>query len=343
MKNAPITITDIAKALNFSTSTVSRALRNSYQISEETKRIVQQYAKENNYHPNLVAQSLKSNKSKSIGVMLSSIPNNFYAEVINGIESIAYSKGYHIIITQSHESEEREARNVEHLTWRSVDGLLISLSSETTDTNNLQKLHEKGVPIVFFDRVSACINTHRVTADNASGAYYLTKHLLEEGYQRVAQITSPKELSITAERNAGYEKALTENNVAVDDRYIKYCAHGGMHLNEIEEAVNELLDMSQPPDAIFTASDRITIGCFAILHKKKIAIPGQVALAGFCNFSSPELFNPSLTTIRQPAFEMGKAAAELLIQLIETKRPVTEFEDRILPTELDIRNSSKKV
>src|SRR5918995_6709605 len=128
MKNDPITITDIAKALNFSTSTVSRALRNSYQISEETKRIVQQYARENNYHPNLVAQSLKSNKSKSIGVMLSSIPNNFYAEVINGIESIAYSKGYHIIITQSHESEEREARNVEHLTWRSVDGLLISLS-----------------------------------------------------------------------------------------------------------------------------------------------------------------------------------------------------------------------
>ncbi len=342
MKVEPITITDIAKALNISASTVSRALRDSYQISAETKRIVKEYAEKYNYHPNLVAQSLKSNKSKSIGLMLCSVPNNFFAEVISGIESIAYNRGYHIIITQSHESQERETKNLEHLSWRSVDGLLISLSSETTDVTYLQKMHGQGVPIVFFDRVSDCIDTHQVTADNIGGAYEVTKHLLQNGCRRIAQVTSSQGLSITIERSEGFLKALAEYAIPVNKNYIKYCQHGGMLMEEIETAVNELLSMPEPPDAIFTASDRITIGSFAILHKRNIPIPEEIAIAGFCNFSSPELFNPSLTTIRQPAFEMGKVAAELLIQLIESKRPVTKFEKKILPTELFKRKSSEK-
>ena len=343
MKNEPITITDIAEALGFSASTVSRALRDSYQISEETKRKVKEYASKHDYHPNLMAQSLKSNKSKSIGLMLCSVPNNFYAEVISGIESIAYNRGYHIIITQSHESEEREAKNLEHLAWRSVDGLLISLSSETKDVRNLQKMHANGVPIVFFDRVSDCIKTHQVIADNIGGAYELTKHLLQSGCKRIAQITSSEELSITSERTAGYLKALAEFNIPLNEGYIKYCQHGGMLTEEVEAAVDGLLSMKEPPDAFFAASDRITVSSFAILHKRNIAIPAEIAIAGFCNFSSPELFNPSLTTIRQPAFEMGKVAAEQLIHLIESKRPVTSFETIVLPTELCIRKSSVKI
>ncbi|MEO7768577.1 MAG: LacI family DNA-binding transcriptional regulator, partial [Ferruginibacter sp.] len=331
MKIESITITDIAKALNFSSSTVSRALRDSYQISDETKRIVKEYAKKNNYHPNLVAQSLKSNKSKSIGLLLCSVPNNFFAEVVSGIESIAYTRGYHIIITQSHESQEREDSNLEHLSWRSVDGMIVSLSSETTDMSTLQRIHEQGVPIVFFDRVSDCFKTHQVVADNIGGAYNLTKHLIESGCRNIAQITSPKSLSITRERKEGYLKALAEYDIPFNEDYIKYCDHGGMLIDEIEAAVQELLDMNIPPDALFTASDRITIGAFAFLHRKNIPIPDKIAIAGFCNFSSPELFNPSLTTIRQPAFEMGKTAAELLIKLIESKRPETNFEKRILP------------
>ncbi|MBC7886970.1 MAG: LacI family DNA-binding transcriptional regulator [Ferruginibacter sp.] len=342
MKIESITITDIAKALNFSSSTVSRALRDSYQISEATKRIVKDYAKKNNYHPNLVAQSLKSNKSKSIGLLLCSVPNNFFAEVISGIESIAYNSGYHIIITQSHESQEREARNLDHLSWRSVDGLLVSLSSETMDMSKLQKIHSGGVPIVFFDRVSDCIKTHQVVADNIEGAYRLTKHLIESGCRNIAHITSSPGLSITSERREGYVKALTEYNIPVNENYIKYCPHGGMIMEEIEVVIQELLNMKQPPDALFTASDRITIGSFAFLHKKNIRIPEQIAIGGFCNFSSPELFNPSLTTIRQPAFEMGKTAAELLIALIESKRQETNFEKKILPTELFVRKSSVK-
>ena len=342
MKNEPITISDIAKALNFSSSTVSRALRDSYQISEATRRIVKAYAEKHNYHPNLVAQSLKSNKSKSIGLLLCSVPNNFFAEVISGVESIAYNSGYHIIITQSHESAEREARNLEHLIWRSVDGLIVSLSTETKDMSKLQQIHANGVPIVFFDRVSDCIDTHQVVADNIGASYNLTKHLLEGGFRKIAQITSAEDMSITHERNEGYFKALAEFGIPAREDYIQYCRHGGMMIEEIETSVQKLLDLKEPPDALFTASDRITIGAFAFLHKKKIRIPDQMAIAGFCNFSSPELFNPSLTTICQPAFEIGKTAAELLIKLIESKRPATSFEKRILPTELIIRDSSVK-
>lgn len=342
MKSDPITITDIAKALNFSSSTVSRALRDSYQISEATKRIVKAYAEKHNYHPNLMAQSLKNNKSKSIGLMLCSIPNNFFAEVISGVESIAYNSGYHIIITQSHESADREAKNLEHLSWRSVDGLIVSLSTETKDMSKFQQIHANGLPIVFCDRVSDCIDTHQVVADNIGGAYNVTKHLLESGFRNIAQITSAEDMSITHERNEGYYKALGEFGIPAREDYIQYCQHGGMIKEEIESSLQTLLDLKKPPDALFTASDRITIGAFAFLHKKKIRIPDQMAIAGFCNFSTPELFNPSLTTICQPAFEMGKTAAELLIKLIESKKPTTIFEKRILPTQLIIRNSSVK-
>ena len=342
MKSETITIKDIARALNMSSSTVSRALRDSYQISEETKQLVTSYAKKYNYHPNLMAQSLKSNKSKSIGLVLCSVPNSFFAEVVSGIESIAYNMGYHIIITQSHESQEREARNLEHLDWRSVDGMIVSLSTETTDMSSLQKIHAKGIPIVFFDRVTDCIKTHQVVADNIGGAYQVTRHLIESGCKRIAQITSSHDLSTTLERIEGYKNALAAYNIPVNENYIKYCQHGGMIIEEIEAVVQELLDMKEPPDAFFTASDRITIGSFAYLHKKNIAIPEQIAIAGYCNFSSPELFNPPLTTIRQPAFEMGKTATELLIKLIESKRPETDFEKKVLPNELFVRKSSIK-
>lgn len=342
MKSELITIKDIAKALHLSSSTVSRALRDSYQISEKTKLVVKAYAKKHNYHPNLMAQSLKNNQSKSIGLLFSSIPNNFFAEVINGIESVTYNRGYHTIITQSHESEERELSNLEHLMWRSVDGLIVSLSTETKDMSKIQQIHSSGVPVVFFDRVSDCINTHQVVADNIGGSYNLTKHLLESGFTRIAVITSPRELSITQERNEGYFRALAEGGISINEDYIKYCAHGGMIMEEIETVLGELLALPQPPDALFTASDRITIGSLAYLHKENISIPGEMGIAGFSNFSSPELFNPSLTTLRQPAFDMGKTAAELLIQLIESKRPETEFEKKILPTQLNIRKSSVK-
>lgn len=340
MKFESATIKDIAKALNLSTSTVSRALRGSYEISPETKKMVLEYAEQINYRPNPIALSLKERKSRSIGVVVSEIANNFFSQAINGIESIAYNRGYHVIISQSHESQEREMVNVQHLASRAVDGLLVSLSSETTDLSHLKHLHDKGLPIVFFDRVTNEIETHKVIANNTLGALHATEHLIFNGFKRIAHITNSPYLSITRERLEGYKQALAKHNIEYNEHLVKYCNHGGMIAGEVEDAFGKLFSAKQKPDAIFTAGDRITTACLSHLRhaKKKYT---DVAITGFTNTNLADLFSPSLTTIRQPAFEIGQVATELLIQMIESKRPVTTFETRILDTELVIRESTK--
>lgn len=338
-----ITIKDIAKALGLSTSTVSRALRGSYEISPETKKLVIEYAEKFNYRPNPIALSLKERRSRSIGVVVCEIANNFFSQAINGIESIAYNRGYHVIISQSHESYDREVVNVEHLSSRSVDGLLVSLSTETFDIEHFRRLHEKGLPIVFFDRVTEAIDTYKVVVDNYKGAYDATAHLIKAGYKRIAHISSAPNLSITRERLDGYKHALADNGLPVSDAYIKYCNHGGMIVAELEDAIKELMQLKQKPDAVFCAGDKITLGCISSLKASGISIPGDVGLVGFTNSALVELIEPSLTAVKQPAFEMGQVATELLIKLIESKRPITEFETVTLQTELFARNSSKKV
>src|SRR4029078_7812927 len=221
MKFESATIKDIAKELNLSTSTVSRALRGSYEISAETKKQVLEYAEKINYRPNPIALSLKERRTRAIGVCVSEIANNFFSQAINGIESIAYNRGYHVIITQSHESQEREKVNIEHMAARGVDGLLISLSSESVDLGYLKELHEKGMPIVFFDRVTNEIETDTVTANNYLCASHATEHLIYEGYKKIAHITSPPYLSITKERLEGYKDALPNHNIAFNESFVK--------------------------------------------------------------------------------------------------------------------------
>ena len=340
MKFESATIKDIAKALNLSTSTVSRALRGSFEISADTKKAVLEYAEKINYRPNPIALSLKERRTRAIGVVVSEIANNFFSQAINGIESIAYNRGYHVTITQSHESREREKVNVEHLAARGVDGLLVSLSSESIDLSYLKDLHEKGLPIVFFDRITDEIETHKVTANNYLGAFHATEHLIYEGYKKIAHITSSPYLSISKERLDGYKAALEKHKIPFSESLVKYCNHGGMIAEEVEKALNELFKARVKPDAIFTAGDRLTIVCFGIL--KRMKQKKEVGFTGFTNTQVGDLFAPSLTVVRQPAFEIGQNAIELLIQLIESKRPVIDFEKKILETELIIRESSKK-
>lgn len=339
MKFETVTIKDIAKALNFSTSTVSRALRGSYEISPETKKLVLEYAEKINYRPNPIALSLKERRSRSIGIIVPEIANNFFSQAISGIESIAYNRGYHVIITQSHESFEREKVNILHLASRGVDGLLVSLSSESDEINSLIELHEKGLPVVFFDRVSDKIETHKVIANNRLGALHATEHLIFEGFTKIAHITSSPHLSITKERLEGYREALDNHKIAFNPELVKYCNHGGMIVEEIEDAINSLLKLKNKPDAIFTAGDRLTTVCFSVLKRmkqKKV----EVGFIGFTNTQVGDLFSPPLTVIRQPAFEIGQTATELLIKVIESKRPITEFETKVMDTNLIIRESS---
>lgn len=337
------TIKDIAKALGVSTSTVSRALKGSYEIGAETKKLVQEYAEKVNYRPNPIALSLKDQKSHSIGVVVCEVANDYFSQAINGIESIAYNLGYHVIITQTHESFDRETVNVQHLLSRHVDGLLVSLSAQTTDTSQYKYLHEKGFPIVFFDRVAADINTHKVIANNFKGSFDATELLINSGFKKIAHLTSSNNLSITQERFDGFKAALDKHGLEFKPGYLKHCEHGGMIYDEIELAVKALLAMDDRPEAIFIGADRLTISCVSILKKLGIKIPGDIALAGFTNSDVVELFDPPLTVVRQPAFQIGQMATEMLIKTIESKWPIEEFITERVETELIARTSSQKL
>ena len=334
----PSTLKDIAKALGLSTSTVSRALRDTHEISAETKKIVLEYAEKINYRPNPIAQSLKERRSRSIGVVVSEVANHYFSQAINGIESIAYDLGYHVIITQTHESYDREKINVQHLASRSVDGLLVSLSSETSNIDHLKTLHQRGLPIVFFDRISEEIDTHKIVANNEKGAFEATEQLILSGHKKIAHITSSDHLSISIERLKGYKDALAKYDIPFNPSYIKYCPHGGMFNEEAETAIKELMNLQDRPNGIFIAGDRLSMGCLIVCKNLKIKIPEEMAIAGFSNSDVLDLLNPSLTSVRQPAFEIGQIATNMLIKLIESKYPVTEFERKILDTSMFVRN-----
>ena len=336
----PVTIKDIAHALNLSTSTVSRALRDSYEISPETKRLVMEYAERLNYRPNPIALSLKGSASKALAVIVPQIANNFFSQAINGIEAIAYNRGYHVIIFQTHESYEREVANLQQAVSRRVDGLLLSLSSETSDVSHLKALIAQGMPLVLFDRVSPELDVTQVVADNFGGAYAATSHLLQTGRRRIAHLTIPPYLSITQERLAGYRAALEQYGVPFDENLVRYGTFGP---DEAGPLVDELLALSPPPDAFFTASDRLALGCLGALRQRGIDGPGQVALLSFTNSQSAHLLSPPLSTVTQPAQEIGQLAAERLIELIERKHKSTGPSTMKLPTTLVVRESSQSM
>jgi LacI family transcriptional regulator len=247
-----------------------------------------------------------------------------------------------VIISQSHESYDREILDLQYLSSRGVDGILISVSTETSDYEHIRKLHERGLPIVLFDRIAPGINTHTIIVDNFKGAYEATEHLITNGYKRIAAISTSEFLSITTERVAGYKEALQSNGITVNNEYIKHCFYGGMVFAEVEEAINQLMTLKEPPEAIVTLSDKLTIGSLRTFKRRGLRIPDNIAIVGFSNSDLSELTDPALTVVRQPAFEMGKAATELLLQLIESKRPVTEFEKRILSPEFIVMESGRR-
>lgn len=329
----PITIKDIAQALELSASTVSRALSDSYEINDETKKRVLEYAEEHNYKRNPMALSLRRGRSYSIGVVVCEVANSFFSQAIDGIESVAYSKGYHVIISQSHDAYDREVVNVQHLANRSVDGLLVSMSAETRDFSHIEELHEQGLPIVFFDRVIDTFDTHKVTADNREGARKATQSLIDQGFNRIAHLANAAHLSITRERLEGYEEALKNNDLPLDKSLVRFCHHGGRIQQEVEDAVRYFLNLNERPEAFFVASDRLSMECLTAL-KKLVSHEKHPAVAGFSNSEVLDLLQPGFSCIRQPAFEMGRTAMGMLIQLIESKYPVTDFESVILDTDL---------
>ena len=339
MKRSTTTIKDIARELGISPSTVSRALKDHFEISQETINAVKRVAKELNYQPNSLALSLRYSKSNTIGVIIPEIVHFFFSTVISGIEDITQSRGYNVIITQSNESYEREMMNIQTLFNNRVDGVLISISKESFDSAHFEAWLQKGLPIVFFDRVVDSIDSSRVTVDDFMGGYQATQHLINKGYRKIAHLAGPSNLDITSERLKGYKKAHEDAGLSWDDSLIVF--DQATDESDAYKATFELLK-SNSPDAIFTSNDMAAMGAIKAAQKYGKNVPQDFGVVGFSNWQFTSLTNPSITTIEQPGFEMGQHAAELLIKQIESESESTPYEKIKLPTKLIERESSLK-
>lgn len=341
--NKTVTLRDIAQALNLSISTISKALNDSHEIGIDTKNKVLDYAKAHHYSPNRMAKGLKEGKSRSIGVVVCSLDNNVIAQMLDGIHKFTTDKSYQIIIMQSKESQEQEKACMELLYAGGVDGILISPACETIDFSYLISLQESGLPVVLFDRLIDQINTHKVGANNFKGAYDATTHLIANGYRNIAHLNTNTILNIATERLNGYKKALADHGIPYRAELLRSCDYKDANtLNaDLEQALKYYMGMEDKPDAIFTATDQISTRCLVLLNKLGYKIPEDVALIGFTNTELADAFSPSLSTVHQPAFEIGQLAADRLISLIEKKNLHEAYETALLPTHIQVRASSQ--
>jgi len=341
MKSTNITIKDLAKKLGISASTVSRALKDHPDISVDTKKAVNDLATQLNYQPNTIALSLKQSKTNTIGVIIPEIAHFFFSTVVSGIEDIAYSNGYNVIISQSNESYEREVIDSQALFNSRVDGMLVSIARDTSDYSHFTRLINRNMPLVFFDRVVEGVNASKVIVDDEQGAYEATQHLIEQGYKRIAHLAGPQNLIISQNRLNGYKAAIADNKYMIDDRIVITCGLGTYE--EAEQITNDLLDSKLPPDAIFANNDVAAYGAMTAIKKRKMKIPEEIAIVGFSNWRFSGLIEPALSSVTQPGFKMGQEAAKLLLKQIGMKDDEQHVTETIvLKTNLLIRESSMR-
>ncbi|MBX2894143.1 MAG: LacI family DNA-binding transcriptional regulator [Cyclobacteriaceae bacterium] len=343
MKFNQVTIKDIARELGISPSTVSRALKDHPDISVQTKKAVNELADKLNYQPNIVALNLRQKKTNTIGVIIPEIVHFFFSTVISGIEDVAYTAGYNVILAQSNESYQRELTDMKALFNSRVDGMLISISRETTNFDHIESIISKGVPIVFYDRMYNSPSSSKVIVDDYAGAKEGVMHLIEQGCKRIAHLNGSPNLMISIDRLRGYKEALEENGLKYDESLVITVPSGTFE--EGKRGMSKLLNLNHLPDAVFAGNDPMAMGAMMAIKEKGLKIPQDIALVGFSNWFFGELMEPSLTSIDQPGFEMGQEAARLLIRQIEMKDKEDfepEPETKILKTKLVIRNSSLK-
>lgn len=336
MKSIQTTIKDIARILGISPSTVSRALKGHPDISEKTRRAVEELAKSMKYKPNAIALSLRKSKTNIIGIIIPQIIHHFFSSIISGIEDYTSKMGYNIIICQSNESAEREVNNVYTLISSRVDGILISRTKETTDFSHYKSIIESEIPLVFFDRVCPDIVTDRVIIDDAGAAYNATEWLIKTGCKKLAHYKGPENLLITRKRLQGFKDALSKNNLELFENMIIKAEN----FDEAFSVTEKLISEGNIPDGIFAVNDMSALGAIFALKKHQISVPEQVAVVGFTNENISEYSEPSITTIEQHGYQMGYKAAELLIKRINNENK-NEFVTEVIPTKLIIRNSTR--
>lgn len=336
---ATVDLKRLAKELNLAVSTVSRALRDSYEISAETKERVFELARKLNYQPNPYASSLRKHKSKTIAVVIPEIANNFFALAINGIESIAQEKGYHVLIYLTHEQYQKEVAITRHLQSGRVDGILVSLSGETANYDHLADLKQKGIPIVFFDRICETINSARIITNDYESGFKAAEHLIEAGCRRIAYFSISGNLSISNKRMDGYLDALKKHKIKYDAAMLLQCSSNDNDAN-YTSILTMLKRKKNRPDGIFASVEKLAITSYHACAELKLQIPKDVKIISFSNLETAALLNPSLTTITQPAFDIGKEAASVLFKILEKKSMNFSDEKIILKSNLIVRNST---
>jgi len=335
-----VTLKQIAKELDVSISTVSKSLRNSLEISEDTRQKVHAFAKLYNYKPNNIALSLKNKKTKTICIIIPEIIHHFFATVISGVEHVANENGYNVLVCLSDESFDKEVINMETLANGSIDGFIMSLSKETQqkkDFHHIQEVISQGMPVVMFDRVTNEILCDKIIIDDSHAAYNATQHLIDKGLKKIALITTVDYVSVGKLRTDGYKKALKSNDIEIDENLIVKIED----TDDFNPQIENLLKNNEI-DAIFAVNELFAVTAIKIANKLGIKIPEDISIIGFTDGIISKYSTPSITTVSQNGIKMGGKAAKMLIDRLESEDEEEEeqYRTEVIETELVEREST---
>ncbi|MBQ7421741.1 MAG: LacI family DNA-binding transcriptional regulator [Prevotella sp.] len=336
----PITMKDIAEALGVSVATVSRALKDSPRISIERRETIKAYAREHNFYPNILAESLRKSRTqplKIIGVIVPQFVHYYFSSILSGIEEEAARHGYRILVAQSNEQYEQEVNICRSFFENKVCGIIVSQAKDTRKYDHFQKLIDRGVPLVFYDRICTGVNASRVVVDDYMGAYTAVQHLISTGCRRIAFYGSDMKLEISKNRYNGYRDALLKAGLQPDDRFICVCENRG----DAETITPELLSQEEIPDAFFAVNDDTAIGIMYTAKRMGYRIPQDISVCGFSNGFHAEASDPMLTTVEQRGVRVGEEAANILIGQVEGTIPMEKVEKRIVRTRLILRGTTR--
>jgi LacI family transcriptional regulator len=338
MKPHQVTIKDIAKILGVSISTVSRALKNHPDISDETRNQVKELAKKMNYEPNALALSLRKNKTFTIGIIIPEIVHHFFSSVISGIEDVAYDRGYNVMVSQSNESYDREVINAQALLANRVDGVLISIAKTTLDFDHFRNFINQGIPMVFFDRVCPELITDRVIINDEEGAFSATEHLIKIGCKQIAHFSAPQNLLIGQGRLSGYLRALKQYKYTYDPNLVLHCDTRELVLEKAEEFFKKFADV----DGVFAVNDSTAITTMQVVQRMGKHVPDDISIVGFGDGPIALIVSPELSTVEQKGYEMGKEAITILLNKIENESSIDSFQTKVITPTLIPRGSSSK-
>lgn len=332
-----VSLKDLAHEIGVSISTVSRALNNHPDISQSMTKKIQKLAAEMNYTPNPLAMGLLKQATRMVGVIVPDLVTHFYSSIISGIEQVAEEKGYYILIASSSETLKKEIDSVDNLLKTRVEGLIVCLSQETKDYAHFDRMISNNIPLVFFDRVCRIDEVPSVVVDNVEAAKKITRHFYKNGFRRIGYIAGPDHLNISKERSQGYLSGLKSCGLEFCPELLVKC---NMSSKDAIKATAHLLNLPEPPDAIFGINDTVAFAAMKEIKRRGLRIPEDVALVGFTDEFHSTVVEPALTSITHPTFEIGQEAARLFFNLIEN--PDAEPVQVILNTKLVIRKSSVK-